>query len=198
MQEVYNNLKKLLGAHKELFTMHAYGANWGLGCNGLHISDMIEFLFDDKVKYYNREQLDKSLLDSKRSGFKEFSGTITGTTEKGHTFNICSELTETDITTPISITFNSPTLRLMIIEGTPPSVTVCKIEEKCTTNYAQMAAIRYQSELSTELVEKALHQVEIELPNYEQAMHNHLLFIETLNNQIELLLNKNTEECPIT
>ncbi len=60
------------------------GGNWGLGCNGIHMIDLISYLLNDKELYIYQCNLEK-MVDSKRKGFKEFYGKIVGETKDNST-----------------------------------------------------------------------------------------------------------------
>ena len=170
MQSVYKNLKSIIKEYnQEAFTIQAYGANWGLGCNGLHISDAIAYLFDDNIVKYENEKLDHALIDSKRAGFKEFSGSIQGVTKKGDQFTISSVKTDDQQPTPISITLFSPSLRIFVAEGNLPEVTITRINPGLQSETLANEAMLFQSDLSKELVESALTNKQISLPSYEEG-----------------------------
>ncbi len=199
MQSVYKQVKSIIKEYShELFTIQAYGANWGLGCNGLHISDAIVYLFEDSIAKYKNSQLDHAVIDSKRQGFKEFSGSLQGLTEKGHQFTIISLKTDDLQPTPISITLFSPSLRIYIAEGNQPMVTITRVKPGLQTENLGQEPMLFQSDLSKEVVESALANREIDLPVYEEAMANHLLFIESLNDHIQKITQEKTTVCPIT
>lgn len=54
------------------------GGNWGLGCNSIHFIDLIAFLTGRDDVEVDTRRLDPALLASKRAGFSEFSGTLSG------------------------------------------------------------------------------------------------------------------------
>lgn len=54
--------------------LQVIGSNWGLGCNAVHNTDIAQFLWDAPLTHQAR--LDSQVIDSKRSGFKEFTGCL--------------------------------------------------------------------------------------------------------------------------
>jgi hypothetical protein len=54
------------------------GGNWGLGCNSIHFVDIIAYLTGGEPHSIATALLDDDLIDSKRAGFKEFTGTLLG------------------------------------------------------------------------------------------------------------------------
>lgn len=200
MQSLYRYVRQLLAQQsQESYFIHAYGSNWGLGCNGLHISDMLEFVFDDSVIAYTCQNLDPKLIDSKRAGFKEFSGSIDGLMKKNHQFRITSEVTSDAIPTSLTIVFNSPSFSFTVHEGGKvPTLTVKSDTNSLEEVVTELEPMRFQSDLSCMIIDKIILGQKIDLPSYEQARRNHQLFISNLLNNMELNGYEKTEICPIT
>ena len=70
----FREIKKLLDLEQQL-TMKVLGKDWGLGCNISHYMDLFLFLTETTEISELSFRLDE-LFDSKRSGFKEFYGTM--------------------------------------------------------------------------------------------------------------------------
>jgi hypothetical protein len=89
------------------------GGNWGLGCNAIHYIDLIAFLSgcDDFVL---GGELSPDILESKRPGYREFVGAISGKFSVGVTFRL-EALPE--ISTPTLIMVQSRKRGLMIAEA---------------------------------------------------------------------------------
>ena len=73
----YIALRNFFG-HERPALMQVSGANWGLGCNGIHFTDLFQYLSGDSNLQYETTLLDASTHDSKRPGYHEFSGTLVG------------------------------------------------------------------------------------------------------------------------
>ena len=87
------------------FTLCAGGNHWGLGCNGVHIIDFAAYLGGIDGLEINTSGLIGPVVESKRKGFYEFRGTITGKSGKCRSFQISD--TGSDVMTPLVITINS-------------------------------------------------------------------------------------------
>lgn len=199
MQGMYKELKELLQTYgQEKFTIQAYGANWGLGCNGLHLSDLFSFLLQDTIREYDSSSLDKEMIDSKRQGFKEFTGKMLGFTRNGHEFSICSINTKDGIPTPISISLFSPSIRISITEGNPSQVSIASLGSVQDASILNNLTLFFQSELSKILIEDILELKVCNLTTYEEASLNHILFIESFNTHLERITGKINKICPIT
>ena len=124
MQDFYKNLRDQLNhLSGESIVISAYGVNWGLGCNGLNLSDLFCYLLDDRIANYETKCLDTQIIKSKRSGYYEFTGTLEGRTEKGSQFQIHSKAPELDELMPISIVISAPSKRIFIQESSLTTIT---------------------------------------------------------------------------
>lgn len=54
------------------------GGEWGLGCNGIHFIDFLSFIVESTNLTVCTGDLDRNIVDSKRLGFGEFTGTLRG------------------------------------------------------------------------------------------------------------------------
>ena len=66
-----------------------YGkSDWSLCCNSIHFIDLAAWLFNDKLTHIKNSNLENIIYKSKRHGFIEFNGTLTGEFENGSTFTL--------------------------------------------------------------------------------------------------------------
>jgi hypothetical protein len=200
MQELYVGLKNILEDFKdEAFDIEYYGTNWGLGCNGLHFSDTISYLLDDSIEYYDDRKLDLEIIESKRVGFVEFTGTLLGKTKNNHSFRITSRKTQDSLLSGVSLTLNAPSVRTSVIEGgMEPSIRVTHMNQGAKTKVFRFSEMLFQSDLSKIIVEEVFSNGTVELATYEEAMINHKLFIESLLNHMKKSNFKKSNGCPIT
>lgn len=73
----YKLLKEELKSCNELH-ISSIGGQWGIGCNAIHILDLIEYLSDDEIETIDMSRLENKIIESKIKGFYEFFGTIIG------------------------------------------------------------------------------------------------------------------------
>mgnify|MGYP000158850161 CR=1 FL=1 len=83
---VYRDLKESFLIDDRLISFEFFGSNWGLASNSLHLIDLCSYLSSSEVSEIDSEFVDNVLLESKRSGFIEFSGIISGTLNNGVDF----------------------------------------------------------------------------------------------------------------
>jgi predicted dehydrogenase len=154
------------------------GSNWGLACNGLHYIDLIEYLSQSKIANLNTDLVDEKLLNSKRDGFVEFTGQISGVLQNQNTFTIIS-IASTDVIAP-AISIMGASKRLYIQEnGLIPSISIF---EKTTDFVAKNMKfdIPLQSNLTGSVLEEIINNRAIFLTPYKDAFHSHLVFISAL------------------
>lgn len=189
----YRKLKGLLG---ENFTgiFQVTGGNWGLGCNGLHFVDLFEFLTDSKAINLDADWVDRELLESKRKGFVEFTGTIKGTLTNGSVIQISSLKGEPSAGT---ITIFDNDNRFIIQESGTSAI----YQMKKTEGFKQDAmpfAMEFQSTLTTSLISDLLSSGTCNLPAYPEAKQTHELFIKALLKPYNKLQNSDNYILPIT
>lgn len=191
MMEFYQSLRKQIKGHIH-FTVT--GNAWGLGCNGIHLLDLFAYLIKSQNITLSNNLIDKTIVESKRPGYIEFTGTVTGYSDH-HSFHMTSFPSNDS---PMHITINTPTARYIIQEGNRGTMRVSKHENKWLWE-EQSFTMPFQSQLSNKLVEDILETGNCDLTTYKESSMLHLLF---LNNFISLLKeinpNKKIEECLIT
>lgn len=187
----YNFLKCKLNDSKS-FVFKVYGSDWGLCCNGIHFLDAISFLADDAEIILDDNGLELPILDSKRVGFKECFGTISGKAGKCTGFSI--ECDKNDyVSTTVYIESNK--FSILIDEDKRQA---CIRNNEQTTGFELIDfEFPYVSELSGRIINDILTTGVCELPSYQKSMEIHLKYIKMINS---FFINNGLEvkECPIT
>lgn len=187
----YKKIKYMVDSCR-VFTFHASGGEWGLGCNGIHILDLIQYLSGSTECNLEEFHLLPEIVDSKRKGYKEIFGTLTGKCGKCEAFSVsCIK----DSTLPFSIEISADNFRCTILEGSKKMLLMrkdndWKMEEK---DFAMF----YQSQLTQRVVENILNEGSCNLPQYKESMKLHLAYIEPLIKFFEKQ-GMEKEICPIT
>jgi hypothetical protein len=87
-----NLAKRLFPLYKEInrklknenfFTINVSSGNFDIGCNTIHLLDILTFLSGSKIKKIDMSLIDKKILKSKRKGFIDFKGTLKAKTYRG-------------------------------------------------------------------------------------------------------------------
>jgi len=175
MFQSYKELKKIIG-NTFVGSFQVTGGDWGLGCNGLHFIDLFEFIAGSQVESIDADWIDNKLLESKRKGFAEFTGTLKGMLENGSTFQVTSLFGD-----PVSatITIFDAENRYIIQESGNP-VIYSLFNANSFALQTSPFEVEYQSSLTTQLMDDLLNNSTCSLPTFEEAKRTHMLFIKAL------------------
>jgi hypothetical protein len=187
----YSELKTLLAGSNQV-SYHVQGGNWGLACNGLHYIDHLAFLTECSELTVDIRGLNPSLLASKRRGFIEVSGNLSGRIGP-HTFQLfCHE-----VSSPVVIAICSDVLNALIDEGSGWARVIEKsgggqwIEKRQKIVY-------FQSELSNIFVKDIIDTGRCKLTPYSEAKRLHVPFVGGLLEHINQHSGPQYDACPIT
>lgn len=194
MYPYYQHIKKQIESDNSFMVFSAIGSNWGLGCNGLHFIDLFAYLGDTEVADLDTDWIDNSVLESKRAGYMEFTGSVKGRMINGATFQITSFKGDPG---PITISIACLNNRWIIQEGGTPQI----IHLKGSNQFAMQTIpieMEFQSSLTTRLANNLFEQGTCDLPTYKEAQQTHKKFIDKLLKKYVLLSGIDTKACPIT
>lgn len=170
------------------------GENWDLGCNALHMIDLFVFLGGSPLKSINTDGIDNNVLQSKRSGYVEFTGSITGLLENNDAFAISSFPGDRGA---LTITAATGGHRWMVQEGGEKCVLHLSAENKYAAGKADFFQ-DYQSGLTTGIISNLLEKGACNLPLYSTAAATHKIFIDAMLAKYNSITNLNELKCPIT
>ena len=193
MFQSYIELKKQLSfGHPKNF--YVTGGNWGLGCNALHFIDLFVFLSGAQVRSIHTEWIDPTILKSKREGFAEFTGSISGKLDDGSTFQISS--LKGNIS-GVTIAIFGNTDRVIIQESGTPQILTMKNENQFKPEFYQFT-MEFQNGLTATLANDLFSRETCNLPTYSEAMHTHEIFITSLLQKYNAITGLNSNVLPIT
>lgn len=187
----YQELKQELTLEPRI-DIHVSGGTWGLGCNALHILDIIEYLTDSCITDISFDGLDKVVHQAKRIGFVEFTGILTGRTSKGSFTIQSSDTTDTPLTTTV-LTKNSQ----HTFYSSPGQILTRRLgsdQESVTIPFR----FPFQSELSGPLALELIGSGRCALPEYGASAELHKKFIRGLLSFYCTLIGRTTDRLPIT
>ncbi len=164
---LYRGLKKRLSG-KQLYEVHVSGSNWGLGCNSIHLIDLIAFLSDKSEYVLFIDLLDPCTTASKRPGFIEFTGILNGRFSSGPSFSIASYAQGT---LPDVIEVCGDGCRLLIRES-EKRLWVSSDSDQWHW-LEESFDVPYQSRLTNIVVERILETGKCDLPTYHESAHLH-------------------------
>ena len=187
----YKLLKDELNECNELH-ISAIGSQWGIGCNGIHILDLIEYLSGNEIQTLDMSGLENKIVESKRKGFYEFFGTIKGVSGKCKNFNMtCIDNT----ILPFLIEITTEKSRYIIDEGNN-ILLFSDVDSNWQWEQREFKQV-YQSQMTGRVIKSIIENGTCNLSNYQSSMKLHLKFIVPLI----AFFNSNGMEgdiCPIT
>ncbi len=184
---IYVELKKVLQGKR--FSFYLHGGNWGLACNFIHYLDLLSFLGGRTPIEMDISSLDDEVIDSKRVGYKEITGTIKGSIGNCSRFVITSDK-RNDGGNILFI--DSDDVKIVIKET---ENFVYRISGGSMT--CEKFKVLYQSELTEKYIESLLLDGTCGLTPYEESSMLHKAFIEPLTVFFEQRGIKG-RLCPIT
>jgi len=186
----YRNMKTQLDL-SERVEMSVAGERWLLGSSGIHFMDLFSFLTDCNDFHFISCELDRELIESKRSGFKEFTGLLRGGNSKGHSLTMRRD--------------NGDDPYKIIIENgrQQHEVTDCGsfVNHRFSagkTRTVEDVEIPFQSQTTHHLVKQILATGNCALPGYKDSMNLHLPFIKAVIGHLQTISGSKIERCPIT
>tara|TARA_Y100000294_G_C8549613_1_gene334724 strand:+ start:651 stop:1634 length:984 start_codon:yes stop_codon:yes gene_type:complete len=188
---LYKRIKSLLD-HEEKIQMKIEGPLWGMGCNSIHFMDLFSYLTNTEDFKFTNNELENKVLESKRTGFKEFSGRLEGQSSHGHTLELICYETGKEPTT-VKILNGSESFRISGLLGD----VVLETSNK-NKNYMEKTYLPYQSQLTHLWTNQILEKGSCDLPTYAESMLLHLELIRVFTNHLEKVTKKEINACPIT
>jgi len=187
----YKLLEEELKAYDEMH-ISAIGGNWGIGCNAIHILDIIEYLSGNEIEILDISKLENKVVESKRKGYYEFFGTILGTAGRCKNYSVtCIE----DSDLPFRIEITTEKSRYMIDEANN-YLLISNAQSNWQWEKREFKQV-YQSQMTGRVIKSILDDGNCNLSDYSSSMKLHLKYILPL---IDFFKNNGMEEniCPIT
>lgn len=182
----YRQLKDFF-VNDQLEFMQVDGGNWGLGCNSIHFLDLLSFLTNNCPSIVCASHLDAKFELSKRPGFIEFYGTLSG---QVGTCNFSFTSSE-----------NRVSKHLIMIRGQEKSIIIDETLNSALKIFPDKHElvefiVPYQSSLTTIVVESILDKGTCNLSSYEESMSIHTPLIRALAQK--QYTNQHAMSCSIT
>jgi predicted dehydrogenase len=187
----YERLKTALaGARQVSFAVQ--GGAWGLGCNSLHFLDLLAYLTEEGVLKINGDGLNDAIIPSKRTGFVEFTGNLSGSIG-AHPFTIfCHEAQS-----PVVLDICSDEIHVTVDEAVG-WYRMARREGGWKWETANEKIVHFQSELTHLVMQDIVRSGRCGLPTYAQASALHLPFLRSLTAHLEKIGQRSDGSCPIT
>lgn len=185
-QKLKNDLK-----HSKFVQIHIFSGNSGLGTNAIHYLDLFSWLIDDlKIKLDGKFLTNKLFKNKRGQNFKEFFGTIIGTSKRGSF---------------VSLTF-FPSKResfIINIQSEDRLVTINELVDQGYVNTFQgKKNLKFKFEHTSSLTAKIAHDIFTNdaclLPTLEDSYYIHNELFRIFNQHMKKILNDKPKLCPIT
>ena len=172
-----------------------YGkSDWSMCCNSIHIIDLVVWLFDGKIKHMDISNLNNIIYESKRQGFIELTGILSGELENGGTFVL--ESTYGIPEKKVEFEISSDTRRLKVNEHQEKAILYRKENNWTAEEYE--FHIPFQSEKTQKIVEKILKQGECDLTTLNESIEIHKPLLNSFITHLNKISNTEYSYCPIT
>lgn len=190
--EGYQFMKELFPKNEGVF-LSVTGGDWGLGCNGIHFIDLLAYITEDYDIELNTQFLSPLLLESKRTGFKEFAGTLIAKQNNGSTITLNSEPLYNG---NISITIRG-TQAIAIIDENAGKINIATQKNLWKWEEKKLEG-KYQSQLTGSVASEIIATNSCGLTSFEDSHKLHLPFIKALLNFYNSIASEKLDACPIT
>ncbi len=185
----YKKIQSLLSTEKSL-SLSVKGSNWGLACNGIHFIDLFSFLSQKADFEIGTTMLRKDIVESKRRGFYEVFGTLTGQFNNDFRFELnCSD----DETMSIQVKIVTPNYEVNVDE-LQNKLSIFQNGEESEEAYQPL----YQSQLTHLNIEEIVKMNFSSLTPFSESEKIHIPFIKAIKRHVEHSLDKKLDSCPIT
>ena len=168
------------------------GSNWGMGSNSIHMLDLFCYLTNCIDLTVDSSGLDWDVLASRRPGFIEFSGRLTGENSKGDHFVLIDDADSSE--RPV-IHIEAERLEIKIDQtlGIARHWLDGRAED-----FERAVSLPLQSNATAGLVEKILYEGVSTLTSLEDSYAIHRPLLDAFNRHLSLVRNESVVVCPIT
>jgi len=191
MYPIYKEMREEL-AGNHLFEVNISGSDWGLASNTIHMIDLMAYLTGIVEYNISVDLLDSDVIESKRKGFIEFTGSLKGVFKDGPKFSIRSYKSGK---IPLIIQLISEDSIYFISEHNGRGWVSRKDQSWVWQEFSFV--IPYQSQLTHLLIKQINNTGASDLSSFEESAKLHIpmlnCFISFLNRE-----GNRGDRCPIT
>lgn len=189
--DFYKELKKML-CEESYINYLIEGGEWGMGCNSIHLLDIFAFISDASEFSFDIKRLDAGHMESKRSGYYEFSGQLDIDTNKGQL--TMRSIKNQDAHLIATITSNH---YLIIVDESRGKAWV-RSEESGGAIKEKAFDVLYVSQTTQRNVEAILDKGDCDLAPYEESLKYHEVILNAFLNHLKKTDDYSENACPIT
>ena len=192
MFPIYNQLQETLAGDRKI-NLQVSGGDWGLACNAIHFIDLLAFLSHDTSYKLDVSGLDPIIRQSKRKGFIEVTGKLTGFFSNGSRIELESIAGSGE---PTLISINNSRVKVVLDESN--GIAKISRQEKNWNEEMSEFEVPFQSELTHLAAKEILESGTCMLPGFHESSLLHLPFLEAIKKHIETVEHRKYDCCPIT
>lgn len=181
----YQEIKKNLTC-SEPINMEYIGKEWGLCCNAMHFIDVFMYLTGEESYILDTNEIEPEIVESKRNGYVEMNGTLSIKTLKGNTLKLTSSKSLQG--TPFVDIKNG--LNYIALDEIQGELT---IEGKTAK-----VATPFQSQMTGLVADMIFSTGYCPLTCYGESAKYHRVFIKEMLSKYNAILNKVSDNLPIT
>ncbi len=190
--EIYKDLATKLEPG-ETIEFNVSGGGWGLACNAIHYIDLFAFLTKQNDVTFSTERLVSDISVSKRAGFIEFHGTLTGSVSRGDYLALtCYPARNAPVL--VQVLSNS---RRYIVKENQRSVLISNAADDWLWVEHEFS-VPFQSQQTHKVIKELIYTDRCQLPSFHESMSLHLPMIEAFLAFISKKSEKDVFECRIT
>ena len=188
----YKKLRGIFSTEKNI-EIHYSGSNWGLGCNSIHLLDLLAYLTGQYHLAIDSSGLDKKMYPGKRKNMIEFGGKLKIKTPRNDLLTIIDykELHEDSSEIIITDKFH---YKILHSEGR----VIFKSKESGWLESSSSYSMPLQSELTNILVMDLLNSGVCNLTPINESCEIHKSMLEAFKKHLNRVTGKNYARVPIT
>ncbi len=188
----YKDIKKRFFGKGSTVNLNYSGGDWiGLACNSIHYIDLVNFFIGCNVQTVDVSGLDQDIMESKRPGYLEFSGTLDVVYSNGSKLTVKS-IRGSDQDSLIELVSRDYRVVIDELSGSYEIYQSGSLLEK------SVYEIMYQSNLTHLMIEQIQETGTCDLIGFDESVELHLPFITELLEFYNSQLKQKQESLPIT
>ena len=189
--DLYIKIKQELELSKKI-KLIVSGSNWGIGARAIHFLDLFAFYVGWNGFEFKKFILDEKKLETKRAGFTDYMGYITGVDKNGNKLEFVSKDEGHE---PFNIRIiNEGAEHKIIVYDNHLLYQFINGDHALEKKYPMIL----QSKMTDKIIKQIIETGTCDLPKYEESMKYHLKFMEAMLISLNSLSNKKIDLCPIT
>mgnify|MGYP006184883863 CR=1 FL=1 len=172
-------------SYKNTKNAKIWGSNYGLITNAIHYLDLFTWWTKEKIEFIDTSELNVNWHESKRAGFLETNGTLTAHYSNNYKIQIrCNDNHKNNIV-----------VKLKLDEWTIDEIKGIAVNKN---NKKIFGRIKYQSEITSNIVKNILIKGNCKLPTYLESAEIHYVYLAALLKKYNLDNKSSLKKITIT